>query len=253
MPLELLTIPCLSDNYAFLIHDDESGDTALVDAPEAAPIQAVLDERGWTLSDILLTHHHDDHVAGVSELRGDARVIGAQADAHRMPPLDDAVVEGDALTVLGCDVEIYDVSGHTNGHIAFHIPHERLLFTGDSLMAQGCGRLFEGKPAQMWDSLRKLRDFHAETQVCSGHEYTLTNARFAASLEPGNPALISRLEATEKARENGRATVPSLLGLERETNPFLRADDPALATALGMEDADPADIFSEVRSRRDRV
>ena len=253
MPLELLTIPCLSDNYAFVIHDAETGDTALIDAPEAAPIKAALEERGWTLTDILLTHHHDDHVAGVEELRGDARVVGAQADAHRMPALDDEVVEGDALTVLGRDVEIYDVSGHTVGHIAFHFPSDRLLFPGDSLMAQGCGRLFEGDAAQMWDSLKKLRDFHAETQVCSGHEYTLVNSRFAADLEPGNPALISRLEATEKARENGRATVPSLLGQERDTNPFLRADDPALAQALGMEGSDPAEIFREVRSRRDRV
>ena len=253
MPLELMTVPCLSDNYAFLIHDPDSGETALVDAPEADPIAAALEERGWRLTDILLTHHHDDHVAGVEALRGDARVIGADADSHRLPPLDDRVAEGDPLTVLGRDVDIYDVSGHTIGHIAFHLPSERLLFTGDSLMSQGCGRLFEGTPDQMWDSLQKLRDFHPETQVCSGHEYTLTNARFAASLEPGNEALISRLQTTKEARENGRATVPSSLGLECATNPFLRADDPSLATALDMADASPAEIFAEIRSRRDRI
>ena len=253
MTLELMTVPCLSDNYAFLLHDDETGQTALVDAPEADPIAAALEERGWRLTDILLTHHHDDHVAGVEALRGDARVIGAEADSHRLPPLDDAVTEGDPLRVLGRDVEIYDVPGHTVGHIAFHLPSERLLFTGDSLMALGCGRLFEGTPAQMWESLQKLRDFHPETRVCSGHEYTLTNARFAASLEPGNEALISRLQTTEEARENGRATVPSSLGLERDTNPFLRADDPSLAEALDMADASPAEIFAEIRSRRDRI
>ncbi|MBS1301310.1 hydroxyacylglutathione hydrolase [Loktanella sp. SALINAS62] len=253
MPVELITVPCLSDNYAFVIHDTQSGDTAVVDVPETAPIRAALDARGWTLTDILLTHHHPDHVQGVADLRGTARVIGAKADQHRLPPLDLAVSEGERFTVLGRDVDVLDVSGHTVGHIAFHMPAERLLFTGDSLMAMGCGRLFEGTAAQMWDSLCKLRHFAPETRVCSGHEYTLTNARFASSLEPSNRAIISRLEATEKARENGHATVPSLLSLERDTNPFLRADDPDLARALKMPDAEPAEIFAEVRGRRDRI
>ncbi|KQI69081.1 hydroxyacylglutathione hydrolase [Loktanella sp. 3ANDIMAR09] len=253
MPVELITVPCLSDNYAYLIHDHATGDTAVVDVPEAAPIRSALTARGWTLTDILLTHHHDDHVQGVAELRDGCRVIGAAADAHRLPELDLAASDGDRFTVLGCDVDVLDVSGHTIGHIAFHLPSEKLLFTGDSLMAMGCGRLFEGTPARMWDSLEKLRGFDPATQVCSGHEYTMTNARFAASLEPGNPAINSRYEATRQARENGHATVPSLLSLELETNPFLRADDPNLAQALNMSDSQPAEIFAEIRGRRDRV
>ncbi|SEN04697.1 hydroxyacylglutathione hydrolase [Loktanella fryxellensis] len=252
MPIALITVPCLSDNYAFLIHDDDTGRTALIDVPEAAPIRAVLRDRGWTLTDILLTHHHDDHVQGLAELRGTARVIGAAADAHRLPPLDLAVADGDRITVYGHDVDVIDVPGHTVGHVAFHMAFEKLLFTADSLMAMGCGRLFEGTPAQMWDSLQRLRALPGDTTVCSGHEYTTTNMRFALSLEPDNPALISRSAAIRTARENGHATVPSPLALECRTNPFLRADDPDLARALAMPAAHPAEIFTEIRARRDR-
>lgn len=252
MPVELITIPCLSDNYAYLIHDGASGQTALVDVPEAAPIQVELDRRGWTLTDILLTHHHDDHVQGLDALRNDARVIGARADAHRLPRLDTEVAEGDTFTVCDRAVTVMDVSGHTIGHVAFYMADESLLFTADSLMAMGCGRLFEGTPVQMWDSLQRLRALPGDTTVCSGHEYTMTNVRFALSLEPENKAIISRHEATKTARENGRATVPSLLSLECETNPFLRADDPVLAKAIAMADAQPAEIFTEIRARRDR-
>jgi hydroxyacylglutathione hydrolase len=252
MPVELITVPCLNDNYAFLIHDALTGQTALIDAPEAAPIRAALDARGWTLTDILITHHHDDHIQALAPLRGTARVIGAKADAHRLPPLDLQVAGGDTFTVCGCKADVIEVYGHTVGHIAFHIPSEQLLFTADSLMAMGCGRLFEGTPAQMWDSVQRLRALPGDTVVCSGHEYTATNAQFALSLEPGNSAIISRVMATRAARENGLATVPSPLWLECETNPFLRADDPALAKAMNMADAQPDDIFTEIRARRDR-
>lgn len=252
MPLELVTVPCLSDNYAFLLHDAASGQTALVDAPEVAPIQAALAERGWTLSDILITHHHGDHIDGVADLRAGTRVIGAAADAHRLPPLDLAVSEGDVVEVCGVATEVLDVSGHTIGHVAYHMPSEALLFTADSLMALGCGRLFEGSPAQMWESLLKLRALPGETTVCSGHEYTETNARFAATLEEDNPKLNSRIRDIAAARKRGQATVPSKLALECATNPFLRADDPALKAAIGMEGAPDVDTFAEIRSRKDR-
>lgn len=252
MTVELVTIPCLTDNYAYLIHDAQTGQTALVDAPEAAPIARVLADRGWTLSDILITHHHSDHVQALDALRGDARVIGARADVHRLPPLDLEVAEGSVFQTCGTEVHVLDVSGHTIGHVAFHLPSESILFTADSLMAMGCGRLFEGSPAQMWESMQKLRALPGDTTVCSGHEYTAKNAEFAASLEPENKAIISRLEAVKAARAHGRGTVPSLLSVECSTNPFLRADDPVLAQALDMADAQPAEIFAAVRSQRDR-
>ncbi len=252
MPLDLVTIPCRADNYAFLLHSAETGETALIDAPDSAPIQAELDARGWQLNDILITHHHDDHIAGISALRQGARVIGAAADAHRLPDLDVAVSENDTVTVCGEVTRVIDVSGHTIGHIAFHMADSRLLFTADSLMAMGCGRLFEGTPAQMWNSMLKLRDLPPDTTVCSGHEYTETNAAFALTLEPCNSSVISRLEAVRKIRAAGQFTVPSSLETERNTNPYLRADDPALAAAIGMAGADAVAVFAEIRTRKDR-
>lgn len=253
MPLEIVTVPCRADNYAFLLHDAASGRTALVDAPEAGPIETALRERGWQLSDILITHHHDDHVAGVEALRGGgARVIGAAADAHRLPPLHLAVAGGQQIEACGETAHVIEVPGHTLGHLAFHFPASRAVFTADSLMALGCGRLFEGTPGQMWESLLKLRALPDETLVCSGHEYTEANARFAATIEPGNPALTSRIEAVRAARAAGRPTVPSLLADEKRTNPFLRADDPGLKAAVEMEEASDVEVFAELRRRKDR-
>ena len=251
MPLELLTVPCLADNYAFLLHNSETKETLLVDAPDAPPIQAALDARGWTLTDILLTHHHGDHVDGLAPLRGTARVIGAAADADRLPELTLAVSEGDDLTICGATATVFDVSGHTINHIAVYIKEAGVVFTADSLMALGCGRLFEGTPSQMWDSMQKLRALPDDTRVCSGHEYTETNARFALTIEPQNSDLISRIDEITKTRAAGRPTVPSPLGLEKQTNPFLRADVPALKTALNMDDAPPAEVFAAVRKKRD--
>jgi hydroxyacylglutathione hydrolase len=253
MPLDIVTVPCRTDNYAFLLHDAASGRTALVDAPEAAPIRTALAERGWQLSDILITHHHDDHIAGVADLRaGGARVIGAAADAHRLPPLDLAVTEGDDIDVCGERARVIDVSGHTVGHVAFHFPDSRAVFTADSLMALGCGRLFEGTPEQMWQSLLKLRALPDDTLVCSGHEYTAANARFAATIEVDNPQLMSRITAVEAARSVGKPTVPSKLSEEKLTNPFLRADQAALKAAVGMAQASDSEVFAEVRRRKDR-
>ncbi len=253
MPLTLVTVPCLADNYAYLIHDPATGATAAVDVPDAAPILAALADHGWTLTDILITHHHDDHIQGVAELGAatGARVTGAAADRHRLPALDHAVAEGDAVTVGGETGHVIDVPGHTVGHIAFHFPGSHLVFTADSLMALGCGRLFEGTPEQMWTSLSKLAALPPDSVVCSGHEYTAGNARFALTIEPDNAALISRVAAISAARAEGRPTVPSRLADELATNPFLRAADPGVQVAVGMPDTPASAVFAEVRRRKD--
>ena len=254
MPLDLVTVPCLKDNYAFLIHDDASGQTAVVDVPDAAPVQQALAARGWVLSDILVTHHHADHIDGVAVLKAatGAMVVGNAADAHRLPPLDLALDPGMTFTIGAEVVHVIDVPGHTVGHVAFHIPSAKLAFTADSLMALGCGRLFEGTPAQMWASLSRLAALDPATLICSGHEYTASNGRFALTIEPGNPALQARVAAIAAARAAGRATVPSLLSLELATNPFLRAHLPAVKAAIGMPLADDVESFAEIRARKDR-
>ena len=254
MPLELVTVPCLTDNYAFLIHDPATGRTAVIDVPEPAPILAALAARGWTLGDILITHHHADHIQGVADLREatGATVYGAAADARRLPPLDIALAPDASFAVGSEAATVIDVPGHTVGHIAFHFPASRLVFTADSLMACGCGRLFEGTAAQMWSSLSRLAALPPETRVCSGHEYTAANIRFALSLEPDNAALILRAEAVAALRAKGVPTVPSLLSEEHETNPFLRVALPQMKQRVGLPDAPDAAVFSEIRSRKDR-
>lgn len=251
MTVTLLTIPCLSDNYAYLLHNDQTGQTALVDAPEAGPVRDALAARGWGLDQIFLTHHHWDHVDALEDLRGAAEVIGAAADAHRLPPLDRAVAGGDQIAFAGEDAQVMDVPGHTIGHLALHLPGPGFVFTADSLMAMGCGRLFEGTPAQMLDSLTRLAALPGDTVVCSGHEYTATNIAFARDLEPENPDVAARAAEVEALRQTGQPTVPSRLVQERATNPFLRASDPVLGRAIGMDGASPLEVFTQVRARRD--
>lgn len=254
MTLELVTIPCRTDNYAYLLHDAASGDTALIDAPEAAPILAALTARDWTLRQILITHHHGDHIDAIPELVAatGAQVLGAKADAHRLPPLSRALAEGDSVQVGPETGRVIEVYGHTVGHIAFHFPDSGYAFTADSLMAGGCGRLFEGTPAQMWASLSKLAALPPETLICSGHEYTASNLRFAATIEPDNAALQARITRVTTARAENRATVPSRLSGELATNPFLRANLPHIKSLLGMTDAPDAAAFAEIRARKDK-
>ena len=254
MSFELITIPCLSDNYAFLAHDEESNKTLLVDVPEAAPIQKVLEQTGWELTDVILTHHHADHVQGLDAFcrSHPARIIGAAADQHRLPPLDLAVSEGDFIEIGTQRGEVFDVSGHTLGHIAVYFKSAKILFTADSLMALGCGRLFEGSPPQMWESLSKLSALDPECLVCSGHEYTAANARFALTIEPQNTELQRRAQSISDRRAQNLPTVPSTLGEELSTNPFLRPDSLDIRNNLRMQNATDAQVFAEIRSRKDK-
>lgn len=254
MPLEIALVPCLKDNYAWLAHDAATGATAVVDVPEAPPVMRALAARGWHASHILITHHHDDHIAGVEALAAatGARVIGAAADAHRLPPLDEAVAPGDTVRI-GMDAgRVLDVPGHTIGHIAFHFPASRAAFTADSLMSCGCGRLFEGTADQMWASLLQFMAMPPDTLICSGHEYTLANIRFALSVDPDNPALQQRATAAEALRARGLPTLPVTLAEELATNPFLRAANPAFRAALGLADLDAAQAFAHLRKLKDR-
>ncbi|HRO13768.1 MAG TPA: hydroxyacylglutathione hydrolase [Paracoccus sp. (in: a-proteobacteria)] len=242
MPAELVTIRCLTDNYAYLVH--AGGRTALVDAPEAGPVLAELDRRGWRLDMILLTHHHDDHIQAVPEIVAatGAQVWGNAADAQRLPPLDRALRTGETAEVCGERVEVIDVPGHTVGHVAYHLPESKLVFTADSLMAMGCGRLFEGTAAQMWDSLSRVAALPGDTLVCSGHDYCRSNGAFALSVDPDNASLRARLDAVTAGRQ---PCSPATLAEERATNPFLRAPD------LARPDEGALAAFARLRAAKD--
>lgn len=254
MALELAVVACLSDNFAYLVRDRASGECALIDAPEAEPVLATLAARGWRLGQILITHHHDDHVQALDAIRAatGARVIGAEDDRHRLPKLDLAVHPGDRFPVGGADCAVIAVPGHTLGHVAFHFPGAALAFTGDSLMAAGCGRIFEGTPAMMWDSLQRLSALPDETRIASGHDYLDANLRFAATIEPDNPAIARRRETVTQMRRRGELPMPWTLAEEKATNPFLRAGLPGVKAALGMRDAADVAVFAEIRARKDR-
>jgi hydroxyacylglutathione hydrolase len=253
MAIEIVTVPCLADNYAYLLRDAATGTVALVDAPDAGAVRAALAARGWGLDMILITHHHADHIQGVEALRAafGASVWGAEADAHRLPPLDHAVAEGARVPVGAAEAEVLAVPGHTLGHIAYHVPAVPAVFSADSLMACGCGRVFEGTHLMMWQSLSKFLALPPETLVCSGHEYTAANIRFALTIEPGNAALRAREASVADRRARGEPTVPSTLAEELATNPFLRARLPEVKAAVGLAGADDAGVFAEIRRRKD--
>lgn len=251
--MEVHLVPAFADNYIYLLRDAATGKVGVVDPGDAAPVKAALRERGWSLTHIFATHHHNDHIGGCSELKAEsgATLIGARADSHRIPGLDIALDDGDSVTFGGETAEILSVPGHTRGHVAFWFAGAKALFCGDTLFALGCGRLFEGTPEEMWGSLTALRGLPDDTRVYCGHEYTLSNARFAVTVDPENPDLRRRAEAIAAARERGEPTIPFTLGEDKRTNPFLRADDPAVQAAVGLPGADPVRVFAEIRSRKD--
>jgi hydroxyacylglutathione hydrolase len=246
-------IAVLSDNYVYLVRDGASGTTAVVDPAVAEPVRAALAQRDWRLDFILNTHHHSDHVGGNLALKqwSGARIIGPASDADRIPGIDVGLDDNDRFALGQAIATILAVPGHTRGHIAFWFADAATLFCGDTLFALGCGRMFEGTPEQMWASLKKLRALPDATRVYCAHEYTEANARFARTIEPDNPILAARAESVAARRRRGLPTVPSLLGEEKATNPFLRADVAALQAAMGMAGGDPAAVWGQLRRRKD--
>ncbi len=250
---EIVRLPVLQDNYIWLVREPVSGAVAVVDPAVAEPVMQALDQRGWKLTHILNTHHHADHVGGNLALKewSGCVIVGPQPDAARIPGIDVQVGDGDTYDFGKARAQVFFVPGHTRGHIAYWFKDQDALFCGDTLFALGCGRLFEGTPQQMWTSLSKLRALPDSTQVYCAHEYTQSNARFALTVDPTNMYLKTRSAEIDRLRSHGEATVPSSLGEERATNPFLRADVPAVAEAVGLKGADPVRVFAEVRSRKD--
>lgn len=254
MPLLIDVFLCRTDNYGYLVHDVDTGKTASIDAPDAKAIKAALERRGWDLSDIFVTHHHTDHVEGVPQLKREyaCTVHGPRAEAERILGLD--MLLGGASTVqLGnTNFLVIEAPGHTLGHIVFYDPVGGHLFTGDALFSVGVGRMFEGKAGPMWEALAELRELPDDTLVYCGHEYTLDNVRFAQSVDPRNAALNIRAIEVKRMREAGEFTIPVSLGMEKRTNPFLRADDPGLCKAMGLQPGtDPATVFGALRRAKD--
>ncbi len=254
MPAETYQFPCLTDNFGVLIRDPATGATASIDAPEAAPVEAALQKTGWRLTDILVTHHHGDHTAGIGALkaRHHCRVVAPRAEAARIAHVDETVGEGDTVQVGSLQARVIDTPGHTAGHISYFFPADKLAFVGDTLFSIGCGRVIEGSAEMMWNSLVKLRALPDDTRFYSGHEYTAANIRFAKTIEPHNKALAARAEEVEKLLAAGKPTLPATIGAEKAANPFLRADNLELAQSLGLGSAPAWKVFGEIRERKNR-
>lgn len=258
MPLAVHQFACLADNYGYLVHvagqDGADGVTAAIDTPDPQAIDQALEETGWRLTHILNTHHHQDHAGGnlAVKRRHHCTIIGPRAEEARIPGIDRAVGEGDSVDLGGHRARVLDVGGHTSGHIAYWFAEDGLAFVGDTLFSLGCGRLFEGTADQMWHSLAKLMALPDDTIVYCAHEYTQANARFALTVEPGNADLRKRAAEVDRLRAAGQPTVPSTIGLEKRTNPFLRAESPEIQKVLGLDGADPVTVFAETRRRKDR-
>ncbi|MBM3568804.1 MAG: hydroxyacylglutathione hydrolase [Alphaproteobacteria bacterium] len=252
--LVIEAVPALKDNYVWLAREPGAGVTAVVDPAEPGPVVAALERHGWRLDVILNTHHHGDHVGGNRALKEKygCKIVGPAADRERIPLIDQAVAEGERVALGDQQAEVFDIPGHTRGHIAYWFAASEALFCGDTIFSLGCGRLFEGDPKTMWHSIGKLRRLPDATRVFCAHEYTQSNARFALTVDPDNPALRARVAEVDRLRAAGQSTVPSLLGVEKAANPFLRADDPVLARNVGLAGADAVAVFGEVRGRKDR-
>ena len=254
MAADIRTFTCLTDNFGYLVHDAATNATASIDAPEAAPIIRTLEREGWRLTDILITHHHGDHVGGVAELkrRYDCRVVGPGDKTAGIANVDLRVGNGDVVKVGNLLARVLETPGHTLDHISYVFDSEKALFAADTLFSIGCGRVFEGTYPMMWDSLLKLRALPDDFRLYSGHEYTAANIKFALTVEPDNAALKTRADEVARLRAENKPTIPSLLGEEKRANVFLRADDPSVAQKLHMKGASAAEVFGELRERKNK-
>lgn len=254
MAAEIRLFPCLNDNFGYLVHDPATGATAAIDAPEATPISATLQREGWTLTDILLTHHHGDHVGGVAALKEayGCRVVAPHDKTAALPLVDLRVAQGDVVKVGSLLARVLETPGHTLDHVVYVFDDDKVVFTGDTLFSLGCGRLFEGSYPMMWDSLLKLRALPDDMLMYCGHEYTAANVKFALTIEPTNPALLARAAEVTELRSAGQPTIPVRLGVEKSANVFLRADDPAVAAGVRLKGADPIAVFTELRERKNK-
>ncbi len=252
--LEIEQFACLSDNYAVLIHDPETGVTASIDAPDAQAILARLSAKGWKLTHLFVTHHHGDHTGGNLALKEatNCTVIGPKAEAERIPGIEVEVGQGDKLAFGNFEVEVLDTPGHTLGHIAYWIPSAKVAFVGDTLFAMGAGRIFEGNAEMMWGSIEKIMRLPPDTEIYCGHEYTQANARFALTLEPNNAALVNRAKDVDRLRDENKPTLPTRLDRELETNPFLRPHVTAIRAKLGMMYAPDWHVFAAIRERKNK-
>ena len=243
--------PSRSDNFSVLIHDSKTGATAAIDAPDEASILAGLNETGWRLTDILVTHDHFDHVEGITALKAkfDCRVV-APKKSTQVPLVDETVGEGDLVKVGSLSARVIDTPGHCADHISFWFMQQKILFAGDTLFALGCGRVLNSSVADLYASFQKFAAMPDETIVYCGHEYTLSNAHFALTVDPSNLALRTRALDIENKRAQGRMTLPTTLGLEKATNPFMRTGDPAVQAAIGMAGAGPEKVFAALRERK---
>ena len=251
--LEMHQFICRSDNYGLLVHDHKSGATVSIDAPDAVEIEKQLKKRGWQLTHIFTTHHHGDHVAGNEALKDQfgCVIVGPMSEASKIPGIRNEVSGGETFTFAGREVKVFACPGHTSGHIAYHIPSEYSLFAADTLFSLGCGRVFEGTMEEMHHSVNQFRALSPSTYVYCGHEYTEANARFALSVEPGNRMLQQRAAVVTQLRLEGKMTCPSTIGEELKANPFLRCDSPEIRRNLKMETASDAEVFGELRRRKD--
>ena len=251
--LQIEQLPVLSDNYVYLVRDETTGLTGVVDPAVAEPVLSALSRLGWKLTHIINTHHHPDHVGGNAELMHETGcvVVGPRADRERIPGISIEVGDGDHFSLGDSTALVFDVPGHTRGHIAYWFKDSDALFCGDTLFAMGCGRLFEGTPSQMWNSLSKFKALPPATRVYCAHEYTQSNGRFALSVEPNNPLLVARMRRVDELRAQGRPTVPSTLAEEFATNPFLRPDSQEIRRVVGLESANDTEVFGATRARKD--